>query len=402
MSIARGITNTMKISGVSNNIEFYNLIKSDYNTFRILIENIKVPETWFFRDIECFNYLKYYISENRDKINSKNPLKILSAPCSTGEEPYSVAILAFECGLSQDEIQIVSIDISRESLNYAANGLYRKSSFRNEFNDFQDKYFVLSGEYFCISDKIKEIVTFKEANIVKSNFIEYQSSFNIIFCKNLLIYLNDEARMVVLDNINRLLSDNGTLLVGLSEINFFTRNGFEQIKHDMAFACRKKMENNAHPLISTKLPEINASYTNTFSGTKVKINSKEHTFYKKNEPIISEKLTIDTYSLTNIIKLADEGKFDQAEKICTTILMNDSYNIDVLFYMGMISNALKKSSLAVDYFNKVVYLQPDHYESLIHLSLIYDSSGKKEQSEIYRKRAEKVYLKKMQNSGISE
>lgn len=395
ITLESSILNTMKEFNTNNINHLLDLIQNDYEKLRVLIENIKVPETWFFRDIESFNYLKLYIEKNRNQINKTNPLKILSAPCSTGEEPYSLAILTFECGLSRDEVEILAIDISRESLQSAQNAIYRKSSFRNDYNNFKEKYFVnIDGKYKLI-EKIKNYVIFKEENILNNDFLYNYTQFNIIYCKNLLIYFNDDARNIVLNNINRLLDENGVLLVGLSELSFFTRNDYEQVKHNLAFACKKKINNTQ-----------NSDFTKNINYTEESINFKElnnkhiikqSTNVKKIEKSIKIEDNRRVYTLENIKKLADEGNFKEAEEICKIILQNDNYNIEILFYMGLIYMALNKKELAIEYFNKVIYLAPSHYETLIHLSLIYESIEKKQQAEIFKKRAEKVFKKNIQN-----
>jgi len=391
MSIARGISNSMKNSGIANPVEFTAKIKTDKLLFKELIEEIKVPETWFFRDVECYNYIKNHINTNRKNISQTNPLRILSAPCSTGEEPYSATMLALNCGLNPNEIEIIGTDLSSNSIEFAKSGLYRKSSFRCDYDDFQYKYFSTDGQNYQIHDNVRNIPVYFEDNIVKNTFLEQQLPFDFIFCKNVLIYLNDESRSKVLDNICRLLKSDGTLLVGLSEINYFTRNGFEQIKHNMAFACKKS---------STKLSEnVNKNnFYNTVKPNIPKLNSNTHQRIKSTELSFKEKIETvskSTYTIENVKEMADKGDFKQAEKICETLIKHEYSNSDALYYMGLIQNALHNSALASDYFKKVLYLKPDHYESLVHISLIYEASGDSARALLFRERAERVYLKNM-------
>ena len=398
LTIARGISNSMKKSGITDPLEFSEKIKFDTQIFKDLVEEIKVPETWFFRDAECYNFMKNHIQTNLTQYSSSNPLRVLSAPCSTGEEPYSAAMLALDCGLSHSAVVIVATDISRESIDHAKKGVFRKSSFRNDYNDFNRKYFSDDNGNFKIDEKLKSIPIFIEDNFIKSSFLDNQLKFDFIFCKNLLIYLNDEARTMVLSNIKKLLKDEGALLVGLSEINYFTRNGFEQIKHNMAFACKRTVDKLES--ISTFKP---GETVNDTSKTKIKTFSEPK---KKPEVKIKErKVTVspvETFTIDNVKLMADKGDFHGAEKVCNTLLQNEYSNSEALYYMGLIQNALKNSDKAADYFKKVLYLNPEHYESLIHISLLYESSGDNERALLFRNRAERVYLKNMSFAGGPE
>lgn len=398
LTIARGISNSMKKSGIVNPLEFSEKIRFDPLIFKDLIEEIKVPETWFFRDAECYNFMKNHIQNNLTQYSSSNPLRVLSAPCSTGEEPYSAAMLVLDCGLSQSAVEIVATDISRESLEHAKKGIFRKSSFRNDYNDFNRKYFSDDNGHFKIDEKLKSIPVFIEDNFIKSSFLDNHKKFDFIFCKNLLIYLNDEARTMVLSNIMKLLKEGGALLVGLSEINYFTRNGFEQIKHNMAFACKRT----ADKLESISVIKSGETIHN-FSKTKIKTYTEPK---KKQEVKIKERKitvsTVETYSIDNVKQMADKGDFHGAEKVCSTLLQHEYSNSEALYYMGLIQNALQNSEKAADYFKKVLYLNPEHYESLIYISLIYESSGDNERALLFRNRAERVYLKNLSFAGGPE
>jgi chemotaxis protein methyltransferase WspC len=398
LSIARGINNSMKKCAIENTHIYTEKIKSDRQLFAELIEEIKVPETWFFRDAECFNFVKNHIIENKSVYNSSNPLRILSAPCSTGEEPYSAVMLAFDCGLKHDSIHVVATDISSESIRHAQNKVYRKSSFRNDYDNFQIKYFTSHNTNHIISQDVAKVPVFVEDNLVKNNFLENHSKFDFIFCKNLLIYLSEQARTRVLENIKRLLKEDGALLVGLSEINYFTHNGFEQIKHNMAFACKLSSQPHSYytdfkPIVPIeKAPEINSE--------KI-ISPKPKTKMKTFEPQ-AVKSTNPTITIESVKSMADKGDFKSAENICNILLQNEYTDSEALYYMGLIQNALHNGQKAADYFKKVLYLQPDHYESLVHISLIYESDGDSQRANLYRQRAERVYLRNNANAGDAE
>lgn len=385
LSIARAISSCMKNSNINDIHDFTVKINTDKSILLALIEEIKVPETWFFRDVECFNFIKNHLKDNAFKYNSSNKLRILSAPCSTGEEPYSAAMLALESGLNSDSLYITACDISNESVEYAKSGKYRNTSFRNDYHGFKEKFFIEESGIYNINNNIRNIPSFVVENITKSTFLRNESKYDFIFCKNLLIYLSDDARTRVLNNIKYLLKDDGVLLVGLSEINYFTRNGFDQIKHNMAFACKLSGERHSY------FTEIKSVKTKkllpTFKQEKRKVESPRDSGFMVTVPVQSSE------HIENVKAMADKGDFASAEKLCSSIIYNESLNSEALYYMGLIQNALKNSHKAAEYFKKVLYLQPDHYESLIHISLYYESLGESDRALLYRERAERAYLR---------
>jgi chemotaxis protein methyltransferase WspC len=411
LSIARGIKQAMLKLDMNDTNEFAKLITKDKDSFEKLVEEIKVSETWFFRDFECYNYLKSYLSSNLLKYNSKKQLRILSVPCSSGEEPYSVSMLLNNLNFDVSSFYIFACDLSKESISKAQEGIFTKGSFRNNYDNFMDSYFKPVLNNFKIDEKILKTVEFKQENLINPDFLRTEPQFDFIFCKNLLIYLNEESRIKVVENINRLLKNDGALFVGLSEINYFTRNGFEQIKHNMAFACKKvsNIKNTSNEINNFKISktEKHESFikpivrtfskiteSNKITSAGISNNSHQPQFQPNPQPepypLISNEELIDEIRL-----LADQGNFAKAKVICDEILKYDQTNENALFFMGLIHNADRNQYAAEDYFKKVLYLNPEHYESLVHLSLICESRGDSDRATIMRVRAERVYLKGM-------
>lgn len=386
ISVASAISKHIRPDELEN--KNFATLMSDNSRIQDLINDLTVPETWFFRDTECFNFLKQSLSSDRFNYSYSNKLRILSAPSSTGEEPYSIAMLLMDLGFKLDEFEIVAVDINPISLNKAKLGIYGKSSFRNEFSGFKEKYFKrIENDQYELDYKIKSIPIFKKGNLAKRNFLSNEPRFDYIFCKNLLIYLNSEARNLVLQNINRLLKADGVLFAGLSETAYFTRNQFEHVKHDMAFACKQIIvAPNVEQSLFSNEPQIRTTKTRITKAVKAPV-SVEIIEHKQSLSVNIEELYL------RLKDLANSGSYSEAEQICIDILNKDNADYTALYVMGLIRNASGHTLEAKDYFHKVLYLKPDHYESLIHTSLIYESNGEHELANIFRERAERIFIK---------
>lgn len=163
------------------------------------------PEQWKVLDQEMFPYLF-------DTFGKK--LKIWSAACSTGDEPYSL-VMALSKFVPLNNIHIIATDIDKQVLEKAQVGLYNKKSLANVPAQMIEKYFTKIGEQnYQISDAIKSCVEFKQHNLLCDPYI---SNCDMIVCRNVVIYFTDEAKSEIYSKFNQSLKKNGILFVGSTE-----------------------------------------------------------------------------------------------------------------------------------------------------------------------------------------
>jgi chemotaxis protein methyltransferase WspC len=203
-----------------------------------LIERTVIPETWFFRDQEVFDFLSFWVKQT-DKVPL---LKILSLACSTGEEPYSIAMALFDGGASKNHFVIDAIDISKTALLKAKLGVYSNNSFRGNNLSFRDRYFDKTSEGYIIQEQIKEQVRFYYSNILENGTFFSFPSYHLIFCRNVLIYLNKDAQMHLLNRIKTLLAPQGILMVGSAEKQIALKAGFISAEFPKRYALILKQE----------------------------------------------------------------------------------------------------------------------------------------------------------------
>lgn len=211
--------------GLTDVSEFLKLIRSDFRELDTFIEMIVVPETWFFRDVHPFLFLKEEVL-SRFMTPVSQSLRILSIPCSTGEEAYSIAISMRDINFLPQKVEIDAVDISERALEKAKKGVYGKSAFRGNDSLIKNRYFTEDDGVFALHSKIKEMVNFRNGNIIDPAFPAGVPKYDIIFCRNLVIYLDAAGRDVAVANIKRLLKSNGLLFAGHTEVMFFSAAGF--------------------------------------------------------------------------------------------------------------------------------------------------------------------------------
>lgn len=182
-----------------------------------LLNLITINETYFLRERPQMDYLvSKYIPELISK--GKRSIKILSAACSTGEEPYSIGILLKESGLlNKISVNILALDINSEALETAKKGEYRAISFRGVDPQIISKYFIKEENVYKILPEIKNMVTFFKGNLLdKSSFFRI-GVVDVIFCRNVLIYFDIESKQKAVENFYTVLQPQGLLFLGHSE-----------------------------------------------------------------------------------------------------------------------------------------------------------------------------------------
>jgi len=198
-----------KIDGYDN---FVIALKSDNNLFEEFINYLTINVSEFYRNPEQWEHLdKVFIPELISQFGDN--LKIWSAACSTGDEPYSL-VMALSRHLPLRKIKIIATDIDKQVIAQAKTGIYAEKSLAAIPKDLKEKYFTKVGNSFKISDDIKSRVEFMESNLLKDR---YPDRCNLIVCRNVLIYFTDEAKESIYKKFYQALVPKGILFIGSTE-----------------------------------------------------------------------------------------------------------------------------------------------------------------------------------------
>jgi len=151
--------------------EYWQRLLSSQDEQQALIESVIVPETWFFRYPESFVTLGRLARARLTEMASQRTLRILSLPCSTGEEPYSIAMALFDAGLAGHQFKVDALDISPLSVQRAQGALYGKNSFRGQDTGFRERYFTLEHDGYQLSSRVCEQVSFRTGNLLDPTLV---------------------------------------------------------------------------------------------------------------------------------------------------------------------------------------------------------------------------------------
>ena len=199
-----------------NNIKVYDeyvaLIKKDKEKFEQFVNFLTINVSEFYRNPDQWKLLDKEIIPQLISKFGKN-LKIWSAACSTGDEPYSL-VMALSKHIPMNQIRITATDIDKQVIAQAKSGLYSAKSIASVPDEFKKKYFTKIGQSYQISNEIKSRVTFKEHNLLKD---PYPTNQHMIVCRNVLIYFTDEAKDEIYVKFNKSLVNEGILFIGSTE-----------------------------------------------------------------------------------------------------------------------------------------------------------------------------------------
>jgi|SRR5690625_62053 len=207
----RRLTSLRDKRGYSNFENYFKALDEDDQLFNEFLDRMTINVSEFYRNYSRWEVLKEDILPSL--LNKNKSLKIWSAACSTGEEPYTLVMLLSDF-LPLNQINILATDIDENAIQRAKIGVYPERSIKELPMDKRKKYFTEKNDLFYISDDIKNRVTFKKHNLLTDH---YESNFDLIVCRNVLIYFTEEAKRKVYERFSKSLKRDGVLFVGSTE-----------------------------------------------------------------------------------------------------------------------------------------------------------------------------------------
>jgi chemotaxis protein methyltransferase WspC len=384
-ALPRAITNRMEVLGLTESAGYVARLEGDAEEFQVLIGEVTVPETWFFRGGEVFQYLARQVAEFIRRRRNEERFRILTVPCSSGEEPYSLAIALAENGLSPSGWEIKAVDLCERQLARARRGRFGEFSFRQMASELRQRYFQTVEGTWELDMTIRSGVQFRQGNLLDPHFLAGEKPFDLIFCRNLLIYLHAAARRQVLDRVERLLAPEGWLCTGHAEPLEHVDPRFTRTGPSGSFLYRRATAPPAHLEPVTMRSPLPIAATVFTTPTRPEAAARHLTV-----PLDVPATSVDL--LTRARQKADCGQLDEALALCQTHLSQSSPSADAFSLSGVIHQARRERDEAVRCFQRALYLEPGHRDALTHLMLLCLEQGDHAQAERLRRRLDRLVL----------
>ena len=241
-SVERRLRERLVVRGHQSFAEYHDFLKFRplaQDEWAEIAEVLTVHETYFFReDYQLTAFKDEVLPELRERAKARKRITIWSAGCSTGEEVYTIAMLVHESMLFDGwEVRVYGSDLSKRCVAAARRGLYGPNSFRTTREDIKRKYFRQTDGGWLVSDEIRSMCHFSQMNLLDSERTHLVGRVDAIFCRNVLIYFDSEARKRVIDMFQERLAPGGVLLLGHSESLLNVSTAFEllHLKGDLVY-----------------------------------------------------------------------------------------------------------------------------------------------------------------------
>jgi chemotaxis protein methyltransferase WspC len=354
--------------------EYWRTLQGSRDEQQALIEAVIVPETWFFRYPESFATLAKLASKRLAGINNLRALRILSLPCSTGEEPYSIAMALLDAGLKPHQFKVDGMDVSPLSVEKARGALYGKNSFQGDDIAFRDRHFIAEGDGYRLNSCVQEQVRLQVGNLLDPALLAGEPPFDFVFCRNLLIYFDQPTQKQVFEVLKCLTHVDGVLFIGPAEGSLLGRLGMRSIGIAQSFAFSRQGAPDLEPLpafVPAPLP-VPQPLRNP---PPAPVRSRP---FASVVPLASAPKTsgADTVVLlANIAALANEGKSAEARAACESYLRSHEPVAQVFYWLGLLSDVAGNVLEAQGFYRKALYLEPQHPDALMHLAALLQAQG---------------------------
>jgi chemotaxis protein methyltransferase WspC len=289
-------------------------------------------------------------------------------------------------GFSPQQLHVDAVDISARALERAKHGVYGLNSFRGTNLAFRDRYFQPAANGYALAEWLHSMVTFRQNNILASDFGFCQERYDVIFCRNLLIYFDRSAQEQVMKTLAHLLTAGGFLFVGPAEAFLASCSGFVSVNQAMSFAFRRTAET---PVCSKRSSPGHRKPTDKqpCPGFRMKTTAKP---LSVSAPVLPAPALVD---LETAQRLANEGRLDEAAAWCETNLRERGPSPETYYLLGLVRDAIGDRDGAASFYRKAIYLEPEHMEGLMHLSLITQTQGNIAAAKRLHERARRVERK---------
>ncbi len=380
-AVERAIRTRMAAAGVADVAAYAARVRSDAGERDLLVEEVVVGESWFFRDRQVFEFVADFVV-TRAGLPGRGPVRILCAPCAGGEEPYSVAMALLDAGLTPAQFTIDAVDVSRVALARAARGRYSANAFRNADRSFCDRWFTADGSGAVLAAPVRDCVVFSQANVVDESFTAGRAAYDVIFCRNLLIYLTAEARGRVEAALDRLLTRDGVVVLGAAEPPIL-KGDWLPAGATAVFAMRRGVR----PVAPPAVPTARAASRRRPPPAPPRPPAAVAPPAEEPPPALADVLA-------EAGALANQQRHAEALELCDRCRQQLAPAPELFFLMGMLHQAAGDLDRAEGCFHKTLYLDATHDEALLALALLATRRGDPRMAEKYRQSAARVLARK--------
>jgi chemotaxis protein methyltransferase WspC len=298
-----------------------------------------------------------------------------------------MAMTLAQAGIAPDRCRIDAVDLSHESLARARLGRYTRNAFRGADLAFRDRWFRRDGDDYVIDDAPRRYVSFSQGNLAKPDALLARGGrYDLVFCRNLLIYFDEAGRAAAAAAVQALLHDDGLLLSGFAEAPAFCRGGFapRSLRDTYALTKQAMATVRRHPMPVPLRTAPRPAARPHLPATAPAIAPQG----------VRAPQAPAAALVASARRLADGGRLLEAHQACQEALALQPELAEAWFLLGLVSECDGQPRAAERYLRRCLYLQPDHYEALCSLALLQEQRGDGDDAALLRERAARVHARR--------
>jgi chemotaxis protein methyltransferase CheR len=408
-TLAEKIHARMSERGLSGLSEYFSRLLNEQDELNKLINLLTINETYFYREPAHFRVLaERLMPEVKARKDQGMKVRILSAGCSTGEEPYSAVIELMEnYGRSvRDSVSVHAVDIDGNAIGTAREGLFGKMSFRGLDSGLRKKYFQKAGkDKYRLKDFVRETVAFTELNLMSDEYPDSIKGMDVLFYRNVSLYFKPEVQAAVFGKLARTLNDGGYVIVSSTETFFHNIGVLSLVEIDGMFLYRKVHAPDANererPWLragtlkaASGRPALSGgSGSAVATGTVDRLAEAEKLLqdalslagekrYEEALVIIDDVLSGNAHLMkAHTLKagiLINLHRMQDAAELCRRIIDIQRWNLEVYILLGLISKLEGNEEEAIRKFKEALYIQPLCWLPHYYLAELYHARGRLE------------------------
>lgn len=343
-------------------------LAEDESERRLFSAQVAVPESWVGRYPASFDLIARIAG---DRAATGDSLRVVSLGCAAGQELVSVALVAIDAGIPASRLDLHGVDRNAEAIARARAGLLPRLAMRGELAERWSSRFVRVDDGWRVPEDLHRVLRFHDADVLVDPVPVADASADLVLCRNVLIYLSPEARRRLVTTAVRLLSPEGTLLVGHADPPADLRSDFHAVDAPGAFAWR---------LGPSKAPVPRSTPS----------RSRPPRRTDSARPSVIDEGPASPPTIEEIRRLADEGRLDAARELGDRLLESTGSTPELECLLGEVASADDRPGDAREHWRRALYLDAGHAPSLQHLVLLYEASGEPEAAAIHRRRLDRL------------
>lgn len=348
------------------------LVEQNEHEMQCLASEIAVPETWFFRYSESFEFLRSQIVSR--KVSPNKTLVCASLGCATGVEAWCIAACALAAGWPRERVIVHAIDRSPLAITSAREGRIPGRSLRSTLPDWAHPWIRAEGSSVILSPEVLESVRFQQADLLLAPDL-FSKPIDVLFCRNVMIYLDPSARILLRDRIVNWVANDGLIFLGHAD-RLERGTALESAGPTAAFAWRRRVATTVTDTKGKTQPRI------LRPSALAAIVPKSSAVSRAN-PVEPKPFSITTV-MQRVQPLLAAKEFSHAQQLVEAALKATPANIELLELLAGIFCSKNELQRASQTYAQVVYLEPDHGPALLALAELSDALGRSDEANRYR------------------